>query len=90
MSDIAADLRAECARIIKRNFGHVPDAIGAIRVATVEKIQAYIERAEEAKANCTCEAARPAYRIPTERTDAAPYVAMEQARVDRMLFEERA
>lgn len=42
---------------------------------------------EEHVSNCTCEAARPAFRIPTER-DTPAYRAMEQARIDRLLFGE--
>jgi hypothetical protein len=84
---IANDLRTEVARILARYTGKPFDAIAPVRVAHIRAMDDYIERAEEAKANCTCEAARPAYRIPTERTDAAPYAAMEQARIDRLLFD---
>jgi hypothetical protein len=83
-NDIAADLRDECARIIKRNFG-IDRALGAIRIETVEALGAYIERSEEAKANCTC-APVGGFEIDTSR-DTPAYRAMEQARIDRLLFD---
>ena len=79
----AEEIRAEFARIRHRYEG-ISDALASIRVSTVERIEEYMDDAEEAKANCTCEAARPAYRIPTERTDAAPYEIMTEAAIDRM------
>ena len=83
----AEEIRAEFARIRHRYEG-ISDALASIRVSTVERIEEYMDCAEEAKANCTCAPVR-SFEIDTSRTDAAPYVAMEQARVDRMLFEER-
>jgi len=44
---IANDLRTECARILARHYGGIPDAIAAIRVSTVEKISAYVADAED-------------------------------------------
>lgn len=64
---IATELRAELARILKRHYGHVPDAIAAIRVATVEKIDAYVAGAEERLSACTCKP-EPTFEIP-ERDD---------------------
>ena len=85
-SSIANDLRANIAHILERYTGKPFDSIAPIRVAHIKAMDDYIERAEEAKANCTCEAARPAYRIPTER-DTPAHRAMEQARIDRLLFD---
>ena len=42
MTDIATDLRAELARILARHYGGIPDAIAAIRVSTVARIDAYV------------------------------------------------
>jgi hypothetical protein len=84
---LAEEIRAEFARIRHRYEG-ISDALASIRVSTVERIEEYMDDAEEAKAHCTCEAARPAYRIPTER-DTPAYRAMEQARIDRLLFAEQ-
>ena len=85
-TSIANDLRASIAHILERYTGKPFDAIAPMRVAHIEALGAYIERAEEAKANCTCAPVR-SFEIDTSRTDAAPYVAMEQARVDRLLFD---
>ena len=81
----AEEIRAEFARIRHRYEG-ISDALASIRVSTVERIEEYMDDAEEAKANCTCAPVR-SFEIDTSRTDAAPYVAMEQARVDRLLFD---
>lgn len=66
MTDLASEIRAETARIIKRHFGSVPDAIGAIRLSTVEKISAYVDAAEDRAASCVCQPAS-AYQIPVRR-----------------------
>jgi len=55
-TSIANDLRASIAHILERYTGKPYDAIAPMRVAHIEAMGAYIERAEEAKANCTCEA----------------------------------
>ena len=54
-SEIATDLRAECARILARHFNSVPDSIAAIRVSTVARIDAYVTHAEDRAAACTCQ-----------------------------------
>jgi len=83
---IANELRASIAHILERYTDRPFDSIAPIRVAHVKAMGEYIESAEEAKAHCTCAPVR-GFEIDTSRTDAAPYVAMEQARVDRLLFD---
>ena len=80
----AEEIRAEFARIRHRYEG-ISDALASIRVSTVERIEEYMDCAEEAKANCTCAPVR-SFEIDTSR-DTPAYRAMEQARVDRLLFD---
>lgn len=51
---LAGELRAECAKIIARNFG-LPNELAAIRISTVQKIDAYVEDAQDKIARCTCD-----------------------------------
>lgn len=83
---LADEIRAEFARIIQRNYG-LPNALGAVRIETAEKVLAFVDEAESRR--CTCSQDR-GFEIPIHRTDARSYRAMEQARIDRMLFEDRA
>ena len=77
------EIRAGFAWIAERvRRGH--EGTQPISGKTAEKASAYIEQLEAHKAACTCEAHRPAFEI---RPTPAPYLAMEQARVDRLLFE---
>lgn len=69
---------AELTRIHERYEG--ADWAG-IRPADAKLAADTITQLEAHKAACTCEAHRPAFEI---RPTPAPYLAMEQARVDRM------
>jgi len=86
---IATDLRAECARILARHYGGIPDAIAAIRVSTVEKISAYVEAAEDRAAACTCDHA-PGFEIDTRRHNGPLDAQLTLARLKRMAREEAA
>ena len=85
---IAQDLRAECARILARNFG-LPNELAAIRVSTVEKISAYVTEAEDRAAACTCERV-PAFEIDTRRHNGPLDAQLTLARFRRMAAEEAA
>ena len=85
MTDIATDLRAECARILARNFG-LPNELAAIRIATVQRIDAYVTEAEDRAAACTCQPVK-GFEIDTRRDK--PLHAMFLARrLERMRVEE--
>ena len=85
MTDIATDLRAECARILARNFG-LPNELAAIRVSTVARIDAYVTEAEDRAAACTCQPVK-GFEIDTRRDK--PLHAMFLARrLERMRVEE--
>jgi hypothetical protein len=62
---LAEEIRAETARIIARNFG-LPNELAAIRIATVQKIDAYVEDAQDKLSRCTCDHA-PGFEIDTRR-----------------------
>jgi hypothetical protein len=86
MTDIVAELRAETKRILARHYGGIPDAIAAIRVSTVARIDAYVTEAEDRAAACTCREPE-AFVIPTRRDK--PLHAMFLARrLERMRVEE--
>ena len=85
---IATDLRTECARILARHFNSVPDSIAAIRVSTVQRLDAYITDAEDRAAACTCETPA-AYAIPTRR-DRPVHAMFLARRLERMAREEAA
>lgn len=66
-----------------------------VRYTTLEgavaEFKAKMERLsllETSAASCTCGAHERSFEIDTKRTDARPYLAMEQARIDRLLFGE--
>lgn len=79
---LADEIRAETKRIIARHYGGVPDAISAIRVATVEKIDAFVEHASERLASCTC-AQEPAYSLPIRRFNRPLDAALDLAHQKR-------
>ena len=85
-SEIATDLRTECARILARHFNSVPDSIAAIRVSTVEKISAYVADAEDRAAACTCET--PAAFVIDTRRDRPVHAMFIARRLERMRVEE--
>lgn len=87
-SEIATDLRAECARILARHFNSVPDSIAAIRVSTVARIDAYVSEAEDRAAACTCREPE-AFVIPTRR-DKPLHAMFIARRFQRMAREEAA
>ena len=84
---IANELRTECARILARHYGGIPDAIAAIRIATVARIDAYVQDAEDRAAACTCERV-PAFN-PFRRETRLDY-DFKLARFRRMAREEAA
>ena len=83
---IATDLRAECARILARNFG-LPNELAAIRVSTVARIDAYVADAEDRAAACTCR--EPEAFNPFRRETRLDY-DLKLARFKRMAAEEAA
>lgn len=72
-TELGREVRAEVARILKR-FGDCD--LAGVKVSTLRKIDAVLNPEPDT------------YRIPTERTDARTYLAMERAAVERM--QERA
>ena len=85
---IADELRAETKRILARHYHGIPDAIAAIRVSTVARIDAYVADAEDRAAACTCETPA-AYVIPTRR-DKPVHAMFLARRFQRMAREEAA
>ena len=79
---LADEIRAETKRILARHFNSVPDAISAIRVSTVARIDAYVSDAEDRAAACTCQPV-PVFQI-TARHNAAPYRILEEIAIERM------
>ena len=63
---LADEIRAETKRIIARNFG-LPGELAAIKLATVQKIDAFVEDAQDRLSRCTCDQT-PAFEI-RERDD---------------------
>ena len=84
---IASDLRAECARILTRHYGGIPDAIAAIRISTVAQIDAYVQDAEDRAAACTCREPE-AFVIDTRRHNGPLDAQFTLARFRRMAAEE--
>ena len=82
---IAQDLRAECARILARHYGGIPDAIAAIKISTVARIDAYVSKAEDRAAACTCR--EPEAFNPFRRETRLDY-SLKLARFKRMAAEE--
>lgn len=86
MTDIVAELRAETKRILARHYGGIPDAIAAIKISTVQRIDAYVTEAEDRAAACTCQPVK-GFEIDTRRDK--PLHAMFLARrLERMRVEE--
>ena len=83
---LADEIRAETKRILARHYGGIPDAIAAIRVSTVARIDAYVADAEDRAAACTCETPA-AYSIPTRR-DKPLHAMLIARRLERMRMEE--
>jgi hypothetical protein len=86
---IAKDLRTECARILARHYGGIPDAIAAIKISTVARLDAYVADAEDRAAACTCERV-PAFVINTRRHNGPLDAQLTLARFKRMAREEAA
>ena len=82
---LADEIRAETKRILKRNFG-LPNELAAIRIATVQKIDAYVQDAEDRAAACTCREPE-AFVIPTRR-DRPVHAMFLARRLERMRVEE--
>jgi hypothetical protein len=85
---IANELRAETARILARHYGGIPDAIAAIKISTVQRIDAYISAAEDRAAACTCET--PAAFVINTRRDKPVHAMFIARRFQRMAREEVA
>lgn len=83
---IAQDLRTECARILARNFG-LPNELAAIKISTVQRLDAYVADAEDRAAACTCE--RVPVFDPFRRETRLDY-DFKLARFRRMAREEAA
>ena len=81
---LADEIRAETKRILKRNFG-LPNELAAIRIATVQKIDAYVTEAEDRAAACTCR--EPEAFNPFRRETRLDY-NLKLARFKRMRVEE--
>ena len=86
MTDIVAELRAETKRILARHYGGIPDAIAAIRVSTVARIDAYVQDAEDRAAACTCQPVK-GFEIDTRR-DKPVHAMLMARRLERMRVEE--
>ena len=82
---LADEIRAETKRILKRNFG-LPNELAAIRIATVQRIDAYVTEAEDRAAACTCREPE-AFVIPTRR-DKPLHAMFIARRLERMRVEE--
>ena len=83
---LADEIRAETKRILKRNFG-LPNELAAIRIATVQRIDAYVTEAEDRAAACTCQPV-PVFD-PFRRETRLDY-ELKLARFKRMAAEEAA
>ena len=82
---IANELRAECARILARNFG-LPNELAAIRISTVARIDAYVTDAEDRAAACTCR--EPEAFVIDTRRDKPVHAMLMARRLERMRVEE--
>ena len=83
---LADEIRAETKRILARHFNSVPDAISAIRVSTVARIDAYVTEAEDRAAACTCQPVK-GFEIDTRR-DKPVHAMLIARRLERMRLEE--
>jgi hypothetical protein len=87
MTDIVAELRADIKRILARHDHGIPDAIAAIRVSTVARIDAYVAHAEDRAAACTCQPVK-GFEIDTRRHNGPLDAQFTLARFKRMAAEE--
>lgn len=72
-TELGNEVRAAVAKALRRFDGH---DIAAVKVSDLIKIDRLINPPVEG------------FEINTARTDARPYLALEQARIDRLLFGE--
>ena len=86
MTDIVAELRADIKRILARHYGGIPDAIAAIKISTVARIDAYVTHAEDRAAACTCQLVK-GFEIDTRR-DKPVHAMFLARRLERMRVEE--
>ena len=84
---LADEIRAETKRILKRNFG-LPNELAAIRIATVQKIDAYVTEAEDRAAACTCQPVK-GFVIDTRRHNGPLDAQLTLARFKRMVAEDK-
>ena len=90
MSFAHLNMMAETARINKTPKDYQVGVRINVLDRAVAEFTAKMERLsllEASAASCTCGAHERGFEIDTKRTDARPYLAMEQARIDRLLFE---
>ena len=74
-TELGNEVRADVAAILaKYNGKH--EAIAGVKVSTLRKLDAYLNPAPQG------------FEIPVHRCDARPYLALEQARIDRLLCSE--
>ena len=83
---LADEIRAETKRILARHFNTVPDAIAAIRVSTVARIDAYVTEAEDRAAACTCR--EPEAFVINTRRDKPVHAMLMARRLERMRVED--
>ena len=85
---LADEIRAETKRILKRNFG-LPNELAAIRIATVQRLDAYVADAEDRAAACTCTPVK-GFEINTRRHNGPLDAQLTLARWKRMAREDAA
>lgn len=85
--NLAEEIRADFQKIKDRYLG-LPDAIGSIRVSTIEKVERHMDNVAAelaaAKANRLCAHCDLFIEQHEIREVSAPHLAMEQARIDRL------
>jgi len=86
VTQLAAEIREAFAKI-KRRYEGDHDAIAGIRVSHIKATESHIETLEARVSRCTCQE-HAGFEINTDRTDARGYRALEQARIDRLLFDD--
>ena len=85
MSDpIISDCLAQIARIAHK-YRADNDAIAGMRVSHLVAVQAHIEALEDRASQCTCDQ-HAGFEVIDRGGDG--YRALEQARIDRLLFSE--
>ena len=83
--NLAEEIREATKKILSRYYGHHGE-LAAIRIATVQRIDAYVEDAEDRIARCTCDHA-PTFAIDTRR-DKPIHAMFIARRLDRMRMED--